>query len=354
MAAVNLLLAHAPRKPYCTNTLGAGLRIRPIELALAYRYIQHNPPAQVWTIVLDVDRHVCDPETLAYCWETKDPEGPVPNAMAINMENGHGHLFYFLEAGVTRTQAGRQAPLQLLAAVERGLCAKMDADDRYVGLVSKNPAHTDWLVWSFHDQLWTLGELAEYLDLDAAKARRYVPDTPEEAYQEGRNVYLFHTARKWAYSAIRDYWAPNGLPRWQDAILGHLRAINGQFHAPLYEPELRTIAKSIAKWTWRHITPVGLQDLIERTHTPELQRERGKRATNQAEAGRLGGLTATNQLEIAPLGGIASGKVRRQSREQDRATARLLRAQGYSYRQIARELEAHHSTVIRWCRWGGA
>ncbi|MCE5388772.1 MAG: helix-turn-helix domain-containing protein, partial [Acidithiobacillus sp.] len=114
--------------------------------------------------------------------------------------------------------------------------------------------------------------------------------------------------------------------------------------APLYEPELRTIAKSIAKWTWRHITPVGLQDLIERTHTPELQRERGRRATNQAEAGRM----ATNQLEIAPLGGIASGKARRQSREQDRATARLLRAQGYTQEQIAAELGVPRWTIRRW------
>ncbi|WP_312283632.1 replication initiation protein [Candidatus Igneacidithiobacillus taiwanensis] len=335
---------HLPHRPYCTNDLGAGLRIRPVERALAYRYLQHNPPAQVWTIVLDVDHRICDPESLAYCWETKGPEGPIPNAIAINPENGHGHLFYFLKAGVTRTQAGREAPLRYLAAVERGLCTRMDADNRYVGLVSKNPAHTDWLVWSFHDQPWSLGELSEYLDLDAANARRYVPNTPEEAFQEGRNVYLFHTARQWAYRAIRDYWAPNGLPQWQDAILGHLRGINGQFQAPLFEPELRTIAKSIAGWTWRHITPKGLQDLIERTHTPELQRERGKRATNQAEAGRLGGLAVTNQAEA----GIASGKARRQSREQDRATARLLRAQGCSYREIAERLEVTHPTVINW------
>ncbi|MCE5361525.1 MAG: replication initiation protein [Acidithiobacillus sp.] len=325
---------HLPHRPYCTNDLGAGLRIRPIEQALAYRYIQHNPPAQVWNIVLDVD-HRIDLQSLAE---------PIPNALALNPENGHGHLFYFLKAGVTRTQAGREAPLRLLAAVERGLCVKMQADENYVGLVSKNLVNSGWLVHSYHDRLWTLGELVEYLDLDAANARRYVPKNPEEAFQTGRNVYLFEVARKWAYSEIRDYWAPNGLPRWQDAILGYLRPINGQFHAPLYESELRAIAKSIAKWTWRHITPAGLQDLIERTHSPEIQRERGKRATNQAEAGRM----ATNQLEIAPLGGIASGKARRRSREQDRATARLLRAQGYSQREIAVELGVSRWTVRDW------
>ncbi|WP_312284033.1 replication initiation protein, partial [Candidatus Igneacidithiobacillus taiwanensis] len=320
------LVEHLPYRSYCTNDFGGGLRIRTRKQALAYRYIQHNPPAQVWTIVLDVDHRICDPETFAYCWETQDPEGPTPNAIAINPKNGHGHLFYFLEAGVTRTQAGREAPLRYLAAIERALCAKMDADHLYVGLVSKNLIHPHWLTHIFHDRRWTLGELAEYLDLDAANARRYVPNTPEEAYQEGRNVFLFHTARKWAYSAIRDYWAPNGLPRWQDAILGHLRAINGQFHAPLHEPELRTIAKSIAKWTWRHITPAGLQDLIERTHTPELQAERGR------------------------LGGIASGKARREAREQDRATARLLRARGCSYREIARALGINHETARNYCR----
>ncbi len=325
---------HLPHRPYCTDDLGAGLRIRPIERALAYRYMQHNPPAQAWSIVLDVDRRICDPESLAYCWETKDPAGPIPNAMAINRENGHGHLFYFLKAGVTRTQAGREAPLRYLAAVERALCTKMGADDRYVGLVSKNLTHADWLVHSYHDHHWTLGELAEYLDLDAANARRYVPDSPEEAFQEGRNVYLFHTTRQWAYRAVKDYWAPNGLSQWQEAVTGHVRALNSLFPNPLPESETRAIAKSIAKWTWRNITPKGLQDLIERTHTPELQAERGKRATNQ--------------LEIAPLGGIASGKVRRQSREQDRATARLLRAQGYSYREIANRLGVTHPAVMEW------
>ncbi|WP_312283859.1 replication initiation protein [Candidatus Igneacidithiobacillus taiwanensis] len=327
-------LEHLPNRPYCSDDLSEGLCIRSTKQALAYRYIQHNPPTQVWNIVLDVD----------HCIDLQSPVEPIPNAIAINPKNGHGHLFYFLKAGVTRTQAGRQAPLQLLAAVERGLCVKMDADPQYVGLVSKNLVNADWLVHSYHDRLWTLGELAEHLNLDAANTRRYVPKSPEEAFQTGRNVYLFEVARKWAYSEIRDYWAPNGLPRWQDAILGHLRAINRQFHAPLYESELRAIAKSIAKWTWRHITPAGLQDLIERTHTPEVQAERGRRATNQADAGRRGGLAATNQVEA----GIASGKARRLTREQARATARLLRAQGYTQEEIAAELGVPRRTIGFW------
>ncbi|WP_312283863.1 replication initiation protein [Candidatus Igneacidithiobacillus taiwanensis] len=333
-ALLHQWLKHLPHRPYCTDDLGQGLHVRSRKQALAYRYIQHNPPTQIWDIVLDVD-HRIDLQSLVE---------PIPNALALNPENGHGHLFYFLKAGVTCTQAGREAPQRYLAAVERGLCVKMDADDRYAGLISKNLVHPYWSTHVLHDHCWTLGELAEHLNLDAANARRYVPEAPEEAYQTGRNVYLFHTVRQWAYSEIRHYWAPNGLPRWQDAILGYLRPINGQFHAPLYESELRAIAKSIAKWTWRHITPAGLQDFIERTHTPELQAERGKRATNQAEAGRM----ATNQLEIAPLGGIASGKARRQSREQERATARLLRAQGYTQEQIAKELGVSRRTIGFW------
>ncbi len=351
-------LAHAPYRPYCSDDLSAGLRIRSLKQAIACRYMQHNAPAQVWTIVMDVDRRVCDPESLSYCWEEKGTDGPVPNAMAINRENGHGHLYYFLAAGVTRTQAGRDAPLRFLAAVEHGLCDKLGADPRYVGLVSKNPAHADWLVHEFHDQLWTLGELADYLDLNPANASRYVPATPEEAFQDGRNVYLFHTARPWSYRAIRDYWAPDGLSRWQEAVIGHVGSLNVQFPEPLGISEVRAIAKSIARWTWRHLTPTSWQKYVEKTHNSESQARRGRKATNQAEAGRhaanqteagrLGGLATTNQLDISALGGKASGQARRMISEQDRATARLLHARGYTQAQIVAEMAVPKQTISRW------
>jgi DNA-directed RNA polymerase specialized sigma24 family protein len=133
-------------------------------------------------------------------------------------------------------------------------------------------------------------------------------------------VALFHGLRHWSYRAIRDHWAPNGLDAWLRVVRDRSGRINRQFPEPLPESEVTSTAKSVGKWTWRNITPAGLQALIERTHTPELQAERGRK----------------------------SGEARRLSREQERATARLLRAKGYTQQQIADEIGVPQQTISRW------
>jgi DNA invertase Pin-like site-specific DNA recombinase len=94
--------------------------------------------------------------------------------------------------------------------------------------------------------------------------------------------------------------------------------------------EIKATAKSIATWTWRKITPQGLRELIEHTHTPEQQRARGRKATNQAEAGK------------------ASGEARKAARDDLRATARLMRAQGMTQQAIADALGVPRETVRNW------
>ena len=258
-------------------------------------YIQPNGHGMVWVLVYDVDRRVVDPERLAPVWE--DAGLPEPNFATINRANGRGHLVYMLAAGVTTTSAARLEPLRYIAAIQHAMCAALDADPGYAGLVTKNPLNDRWQTWEIHGGSFTLGELAEYLDLSAANAKVYRVSEGEHPQGLGRNCTMFDNGREWAYSAIRGYWAPNGLPRWSEAVLARLSALNGQFLEPLPFSEVKATAKSIGKWTWRNTTPDGLQDLIQRTHTPEMQAERGRKATNQAE--------------IAVLGGIASGQVRR-------------------------------------------
>jgi len=320
---------HAPHRPYCTDRLDQGLKVRPLRYAMAYRYLQANSPSQVWTLVVDIDRDIAA-QVSGQDWTLGGPEA---NAIVLNPQNGHGHALVYLAAGVTRTSAARLAPLRYLAAIERGLCLAYGGDPAYSGLITKNPISKVWQTVERHGKLWTLGELAAVLDLKASNAKTF-SSAPEEAYGTGRNVTLFHETRFWAYSAIREFWAPNGLPRWQKAVLERLEGLNARFPAPLPYSEIKAIAKSIATWTWRKITPDGLRELVDRTHTPEIQRARG----------RKGGMAATNQAAA----GKASGSARWQAREAQRVTARLMRAAGHSYRAIGEALGVSLRTVYYW------
>ncbi|CDQ11680.1 replication initiation protein [Acidithiobacillus ferrivorans] len=182
--ALSSFIKHIPDRPYCTDDLGSGLQIRPKATALQRVYLQPNGPGMVWAMVYDVDRHVVDPERLAPVWE--DARLPEPNFATINRANGRGHLVYMLDAGVCKTSAARLKPLRYAAAVQNAMCTALGADPGYAGLVTKNPTHDRWQTWEIHGQGFTLGELAEYLDLNAANAKAYRV-TDGEAHGLGRN-----------------------------------------------------------------------------------------------------------------------------------------------------------------------
>lgn len=309
LAQLQLFQSNLPSKPYCTDDLCAGLQIRPVEIATRRRYIQVNPPwLRAW-IVMDVDR-----PGGALAWD--DAHLPLPAWSSMNPANGHAHLAWGIEAPVLLGQHDRQQPMRYLAAVEAAMTAKLEADPGYSGLITKNPTHSHWrTAWAPPGAgSYDLGYLSEWLDLS-----KHVPRERPEQVGVGRNVDTFDYLRHRAYREVRGWKlasGPGAFIYWQKHLYELALDYTGMQHpAPLDFREAHHIARSVARWVWNRFD-VHASD----ARFSALQAHRGKR----------------------------SGEARRQASEQQRATARLLRAKGLSIRAIADELGEPKSTVSRW------
>jgi hypothetical protein len=278
--ALDYFNQNLPRKPYCSDDLLYGLRILPQAQAMLKRYIQPNPPHSTYCMVFDVDR-----AGAAIDWA--DRNCPAPNLTLMNLLNARAHLAYLFETGISTAPDANIAPLKYAAAVERSLCSKIGGDFGYANLVCKNPNHADWRVTQWQPHLYTLDWLADYLDLSAANAPLI-----ESTYGLGRNCTIFEKTRKWAYRAIRRGWP--AFAQWFAACFERAMGYNVQFPVPLSEPEVKAIAKSIAKWTHRRFTEKAFADYVARTHTPEMQAARGRKSHG---GGRPEGSIITTSIE---------------------------------------------------------
>ncbi|HFF0860991.1 TPA: replication initiation protein [Escherichia coli] len=242
-AVLQLFREKLPHKPYCTNDFTYGVRILPKDIAILARFIQQNQPhAQHW-LAFDVDR-----TGAAIDWS--DRNCPAPNITVKNPRNGHAHLLYALTLPVRTAPDASASALKYAAVIERALCEKLGADVNYSGLICKNPFHQEWQVVEWRWELYTLDELADYLDLSASARRRVDKD-----YGMGRNWYLFEKGRKWSYRAIRQGW-PAFSP-WLDAVIQRVEMYNASLPVPLSPAECLAIGKSIAKYTYRKFSPEG-------------------------------------------------------------------------------------------------
>jgi hypothetical protein len=240
-----------PRRPYCSDDLSAGLRIRSLAAALTKPYVQVNPPhLRIWSIY-DIDR-----PGGGLAWESANL--PAPSWAAINKQNGHAHVVYGLSAPVlTDGMGARDAPMRYLCAIESCMRARLQADPGYSGLITKNPAHPLWRVLRGPRLGYELSELAEYLpDLDKHRPRR---GAKPERVGLGRNVTLFDELRRWAYRGIRRYWGGglDGWNAWLSSCNSRALTLNAELFGGrlLHEREVWHIARSVAKWTWRHFKP---------------------------------------------------------------------------------------------------
>lgn len=217
--------------------------------AVRKRFLQPNDDFNLSWLVYDVDR-----PTATLDWI--DRKCPPPNIIATNRENGHAHLFYGLETPVWRQYGERDKAFRYAAAVDVALTQALEADTDYGKLLAKNPLREDaWIVQTFQRFSYDLPWLADYLDMEAYRdLRRNLPPVGL-----GRNCTLFEYTRRWAYKAIRkEGWLGQEGFRWavENTALGYN---DSEFPKPLPVPEVRATAKSIAKWTWSHMSPEGFR-----------------------------------------------------------------------------------------------
>ncbi len=237
-----------PPKPYCSDELKTGLRIRPRATALTKKYIQLNPPHQRVFLTFDLDYR-----TWAYVAE--DVSLPQPIWCVGNEKNGHAHLIYALMYPVYTTSASHLKPLKWLAAIEAGMRRKLGADPMYSGLISKNPWSSEWLVFQTGNLLYTLGYLSEWVDLSEKTLKK----PREEVVGLGRNCAIFENVRVWAYREIRRHWGTREehYTNWVNAVKYRCQEENAKFSSPLDKRELCGIAKSISRWVWKRMKPAS-------------------------------------------------------------------------------------------------
>ncbi len=229
-----------PRRPYCSDDKTAR-HIRSLKSALKRSYIQANPPhLRVWSIY-DVDR-----SGAALAWD--DAGLPPPSWAAANRQNGHAHLVWGLSAPVLVDSPDmRQRPLRYLCAVEAAFRAKLQADQGYSGLITKNPAHPIWQTLRGPQLAYDLAELADWVDLP-----KFLPKRNPEEIGLGRNVTVFEALRQYAYRQIRHYKGDvRNFVLWQAHLNGRALERNGDLQTPMDSREVWHIARSVSRWTWR-------------------------------------------------------------------------------------------------------
>jgi len=248
-------MANLPPKPYCSDDLRR-LNIRPLKSAIKRAYIQPNHPFNIRWLMFDMDLGA---ESFH---RFEDAGTATPNLIIQNPENLNCHYGFLLKNPVWINERGRQAPQAYLNAIKHAMTAQLGADTRYSGLICKNPLSREWQTTELHSHLHSLDDLGRYVDLslpsierDRAKAEKGLIDV----VINGRNDHLFTVLRLFAYERIASYKAHEGsldsiklFRMWENAIEKEAMRINTAFPSVLGIGEIKSTAKSVSRWVWKH------------------------------------------------------------------------------------------------------
>ena len=239
--ALSRVLEEAPYLARCSDDKTA-TRVRPREFALRYPYMQINRPGRVSWLIFDLDH------SNAMIW--KDVGLPAPNLAVRNRVNSHSHLYYAIPAVLTDEHA-RPRPIAYMKAIYEAYAAALKADPDYSGgPVAKTPGHPWWDTSEFHDHVYDLGELADYVELAVAPRRK----AQKEDVSHSRHCILFDELRHFAYGIVEHERNTGSfdefLIRLEAFAAGSNDFLRKGFSRNLLQSSLRSTVKSVARWTW--------------------------------------------------------------------------------------------------------
>jgi len=304
-------------------------------IAAAHKYPQWqiNDHKTICALVVDIDRD----NWLLPFWELiNDIPELMPSWVIEKRKNGHGQLGWLIERVSTGENASARA-IRYAKAVHYALTKLFDGDEGYVNSRAWNPIWDGWADGA-GDVFWGIVEprpLGRFYNAmkraglweEKPRNRRPVTITPLEK-APGRNCYVFETARLRSRGSVKDA----------------ATAVNNALPVPLSQTELDGIIRSIEGFEATFGPPWDRRGYSDKYMSDE-ERER------QRERGRRGGLVNSEKQREARAKGPQSAAVIRSAEAVGRAaTALALQQQGFTKKEIAKQMNAHPGSVKRWLR----
>jgi len=254
--ALHRFKENLPFNPWCSTDK----RVRDIqsrEVAIGYPYIQVNYP-QIHYIVFDIDY----PSAV---FAPEEHDLPIPTITAVNRDNGHAHMLYELHDPVPRnhSRATRSLLRDIKAAYGDILCADKCITSHQQ--LIKNPLHDKWEVNPIGGGVqFNLRELIEYIP-ECWKSEKYKRMNEFKVSYSDRNfdeclipvsrtLSLFDYGRYYAYKNVSECASYDNL---YSIVYEHIDEANNNeiikyFPCKLNYAEVKSIARSIARWTFDH------------------------------------------------------------------------------------------------------
>lgn len=179
---------------------------------------------------------------------------PCPTIIIVNPENGHSHYLYELKNHIVFPITNSTIRISWRAinyyrAVRKGYSFALNSDLGYSGYMIKNPFSKKWRTF-WHDYQYDLDTLAKFITLPDLYSKKIDVETD----MNGRHMTMFNSCRKFAYKIVGYF---ENFDSFYDKFLQHclnfyeenIKLTNSSHD--FTENEAKSIATSIAKWTWK-------------------------------------------------------------------------------------------------------